>query len=325
MKYGFAFGKLAVLGTRVLDEAAIERLIDAPTEDDRLKLLSDYSYGSYLTEGASTAEIELNLDKCLEDSYDWLTDAQLPGELEDFFRVRYDFENLKAYVKARIFDVSIPPLSMHSTETMEDIKLHAQRYLAEFEENGNLGQVEVDMDKEYFSTRFSLAAKSRVAYLTELVCIEATSANVKVALRCAHAVAAGDTDAQEALTIIEGAYIGGGPLKIAALKAAFGDSDTTFAERVDRLSALTGSRKLDAKRLMDPSTLDVELSSLEREMIMRGRHMGAGPEVIISFIARSEAEINVLRILFVGLGAGFSKSDVRAFMPGMTSIAGRRS
>jgi len=60
-------------------------------------------------------------------------------------------------------------------------------------------------------------------------------------------------------------------------------------------------------------------------MVMRGRHMGAGPEVIISFIARSEAEINVLRILFVGLGAGFSKSDVRSFMPGMADTAGRRS
>ena len=146
-----------------------------------------------------------------------------------------------------------------------------------------------------------------------------------MALRCAHAVATGAIDVQEALAIIEGAYIGGGPLEIAALKEAFGGSETTFEKRVGRLSALTGSKKLDTGRLMEPSTLDVELGALEREMIMRGRHMGAGPEVIISFIARSEAEINVLRILFVGLGAGFSKSDVRAFMPDMTTVVGRRS
>jgi vacuolar-type H+-ATPase subunit C/Vma6 len=89
-RYGFAVGKVRVLQTRVFGPGTYERLLDAPTFSEQMRVLSDTIYGRYL-EGASTADdVENGLERALDDFYRFLDDANLPGPVVRFFRVRYD-------------------------------------------------------------------------------------------------------------------------------------------------------------------------------------------------------------------------------------------
>jgi V/A-type H+-transporting ATPase subunit C len=105
-RYGFAVGKVRVLQTRVFGPGTYERLLDAPTFSEQMRVLSDTIYGRYL-EGASTADdVENGLERALDDFYRFLDDANLPGPVVRFFRVRYDYANLRAVLKARALGVS---------------------------------------------------------------------------------------------------------------------------------------------------------------------------------------------------------------------------
>jgi len=107
LRYGFAVGKVRVLETRMLDRAAFERLLDAPTLAEQRRVLSETVYGRYIEHAQTAEDLERGLDEALDGFYGYLDEAALPHEVVSFFRVRYDFANLKATIKARLFDAPL--------------------------------------------------------------------------------------------------------------------------------------------------------------------------------------------------------------------------
>ena len=72
LRYGFAVGKVRVLETRMLDRAACERLLDAPTLAEQRRLLSETAYGRYIERAETADEVERALDDALEGFYGYL-------------------------------------------------------------------------------------------------------------------------------------------------------------------------------------------------------------------------------------------------------------
>jgi V/A-type H+-transporting ATPase subunit C len=81
-RYGFAVGRVRVLETRLLGRSTFERLLDAHSFREQLRILSETPYGVYL-EGVTTAEgVEAALDGSLRDLYnDFLEQANLPEDI----------------------------------------------------------------------------------------------------------------------------------------------------------------------------------------------------------------------------------------------------
>ena len=83
----------------LLTGARMERMIDAPTAADAAKVLTEIGYGEF--DAASPRELGSVLaqeqEKLFEDLYRFVPDKAVV----DVFKVKYDYHNLKALIKAR--------------------------------------------------------------------------------------------------------------------------------------------------------------------------------------------------------------------------------
>ena len=112
IRYGYAVGRVRVLDGRLLSRTTFERLLDAPDLREQKRILAETHVGRYL-EGAETAgEVERALDASLADLYDeFLLHADLPAAVVAYFRLPYDYANLRAALKARVLGIAAGELS----------------------------------------------------------------------------------------------------------------------------------------------------------------------------------------------------------------------
>lgn len=87
IRYGFAFGKLCVRRQQPLDQGVLEKVIDAPTPDERIRLLDDTPYHSYIADAHSLADMMRGLDDAVDEAVSLLIGEELDPAFEEFFRL----------------------------------------------------------------------------------------------------------------------------------------------------------------------------------------------------------------------------------------------
>lgn len=335
MKYGFACGKLSVRTSAALDRNAIERLIDAADLRERIRLLSDTPYWTYLQDATTLGEVEHGLDGAVEASLRLLGHAGLDHLFERFFRCRCDYENIKVIVKSRHLRRSpneylrvggmYPPITLlEHPDTLEpgmsalfedlspDELAHAQYPLT--------SDVDDWIDRVYFGDKLEIAERTRVGFLVSFVRLEIDMANAKITLRCLRAGFAS--------TVLKTKLIEGGTIapaifisKYVTARKAKEVEIKGGGERVDAslllaesLNQLTPFKAIPPGAMDDPKTMDVALRIMQEKMHSKGARMPAGPEPIVAYVARIEAETALLRILLVGTENGVDPEQLRQYL-----------
>ena len=108
--YAYAVARIRVLETRLLSRDQVERLIEADSPDEVLRRLSDSRYASYIAEAGESLDFEAMLDR------EALSLRRLMGELTpdpvltDAFFLKYDYHNIKVYVKRQGAGVDVEEL-----------------------------------------------------------------------------------------------------------------------------------------------------------------------------------------------------------------------
>ena len=93
----FTTGRIRSLERELLGRERMERMIDAKTDEDALKILYDGGYQELL---AAEPSLEKALSRFRRELYESLeTYIPVPAVL-DVFRFKYDFHNIKTAVKA---------------------------------------------------------------------------------------------------------------------------------------------------------------------------------------------------------------------------------
>jgi len=317
MRYGFAVGKIRVLETRVIDRAALERLLDAHTFAEQKRLLSETPYGRFL-EGADTPEaVERALDEALQSWFGFLDEAELPAEVSNFFLVQYDYNNLRAAAKARLLSAPLTGLlTGHGSVPVElfsaDLgKLpgglgELARALSDTDDEDARSTTEallaVDnaVDAGMFAEMARLAAASRSRFLVDYTRLRIDLANVRTLVR--------GTIAGLHAARIAGSLMPGGSIELKALSALAGASSTDV---VAALRARHELRALPDADLRDPDALDVAVESLALAAIERGRRGPIGPEPVIAYVLARQVEVSLLRVLLLGQLAGTEPETLR--------------
>ena len=337
IRYGFAVGRVRVLETKVFGKATYERLLDAHTYSEQRRILSDTVYGRYL-EGAETpAAVEEALWRALGDFYGFLDEAQLPPSVVRYFRVRYDFANLKGALKARALgitpaglfvDLGTIPLEQLS-EPLDRLpepfgSLAARLEATEPEEasargsgvfpdssgdvpeglgatpDAELARIDFEVDKAMFSELAAAAAKSKSRFLKELAALEVDIANVKVLVRSR---LGGATAGASTQPLFDGGAIGRERLEeFAALPPI------EAAVSLARVAPFSG---LSMSDLADPSRLDVVADNVIARFLRHGRTVPVGVEPVISYVLSRAAEVAVLRVLLLGRLNGLDSELLR--------------
>ena len=94
---------LAARETKMLSAERMERMIDAPTNDEAAKILEECGYGDL--SGLSAKEAGAALEAHIAALFDEVEGMVPEAQLVQLFRLKYDYHNAKALIKAQAMGV----------------------------------------------------------------------------------------------------------------------------------------------------------------------------------------------------------------------------
>ena len=313
IRYGYAVGRVRVLGSRMLSRATFERLLDAPDLREQKRVLAETHVGRYLEGAETAADVEQALAASLTDLYDeFLLRAGLPDAVVTFFRLPHDYGNLRAALKARLLGMEASELSPlgslpadaysgDGASLPEELRGLLTMY-DEAEEAPALDDVEAGIDRAMFGALAAAAKASKVPFLRELATLRIDLANARLLIR---ARAKGLRPAAVGARIIPG-----GSKKLAAIADDLsGMAAADLADAILKTRALGRAHEAD---LVDVERFDMMADSLVAERMLAARRAPGGAEPVLAYVLGREAETMLLRTAVVGRLAGLDRESVRA-------------
>jgi vacuolar-type H+-ATPase subunit C/Vma6 len=307
--FGFATGRVMVLRSRLLGHAAFERLIDAPTFADQLRVLSDTHFGKFVEDAKTASDVEQAIDTSLLGLFDdFLRKAELPAPVVATFTAPYDFASLKAVLRAWVLkgEPEFPEVRLGVLEP-EDFA-HADqipgaigaaaRAVLDAEPPMNAEQVDAAVDAAMFAEIARLARVSKIPLMVRLASRQIDAANAKVLLRCAEA---GRTP-EEARALL----VPGGAWDASAV-AAFVVDPPALAGAIGAARVLGPA---SAEEMLDLERLDVLVDATTTSLASEASHGPIGPLPVLGYVLRRRAEAITVRSLLVGRLAGLPRDVI---------------
>ncbi len=333
VRYGYAVGRVRVLQTRIFGAGTYERLVDAPDFAEQRKILSDSVYGRYLEGAESADDVEAALQSAMADFYGFLDVARLPEPVVRFFRVRHDYANLRAVLKARAlgapldemlvpFGTVTPEVVAGPTEALpaflRDVAEAVAQATAPIVESGREDRID-DAPAEALGD-----TTSTVALIDEIV-EAALFADLRRTARAAKSpflrgLATLLIDVANAKTVLRARRRGLPPAALSGILQAGGSFDEAWLEELydapiedlaAALAAVPGLRGVITEDLLDPAVLDVSTDNLVVKYLRRARVAPTGPDPVIAYVFAREAEVVAVRTLLIGKLAGLDEAALR--------------
>ena len=318
IRYGFAVGRVRVLQSRLLSRSVYERLIDAPDFAEQLRVLSETAFGHYLERVETAEDVERALDASLGDLYDeFLLEAGLPEAVMRYFRLPYDYRNLRAALKSRVLGLSAPHLSTLGTidpaaflgtgEGLPDEMAALLTAWDDAEHAPPLGDIDAAVDRALYGALAGEAKRAKVPFLRELTTLRADLAAVRVLLRA---------NAKRLAPAVVSEWL---PEGISPQLRALA-SEAGRMEPEELAEAIVGTRavpRLGTGDLMDPERYDLVATGLEAARMLSARMVPSGPEPVLAYVLAREAEVVALRISLVGRLAGLDRDAIRERLRGV--------
>lgn len=121
---------LAARETKMLSAERMERMIDAPTNEEAAKILEECGYGDL--SGLSAKDAGAALEAHIAALFDEVEGMVPEAQLVQLFRLKYDYHNAKALIKAQAMGTdcgailsqrgTVPPQKLHAAFYEEDYR-----------------------------------------------------------------------------------------------------------------------------------------------------------------------------------------------------------
>ncbi len=165
-RYTYAVGRIRALEARLISLAEMERLLEEETHAEALRALGEFpDYADIVSAGDT--ETEEILDEELRQAYETVCELSLGSKIIRTFRLKYDFQNLKLLLKARLLGTqpegfsSVGFLSQEQLTRIRDEKTFASDVdpfvgetilaaLRRLGENLSLERIDATLDKFYY-------------------------------------------------------------------------------------------------------------------------------------------------------------------------------
>ena len=228
---------LAARETKMLSAERMERMIDAPTNDEAAKILEECGYGDL--SGLSAKEAGAALEAHIRALFDEVEGMVPEAQLVQLFRLKYDYHNAKALIKAQAMGVecdailsqrgTVPPQKLHAAFYEEDYRdvppVLAQAMASSaaiLAHTTNPQAADFELDRAYFAQMLDLAdGLSDGGFAKGYVQLQIDSANLRAAVRTRRM--AKDAD------FLKTALIPGGTIGTDRVLAAFDSAEALTA------------------------------------------------------------------------------------------------
>ncbi len=308
------------LENRLLTADQYEQLITAKTYDEEVKLLQSFGYEEL--EPKHPEAIDADLTAARADALEALG-AMMPDAADlDVFRIKYDYHNIKAMLKAEAMNVSpgamLADLGRISVEEL---------YLAQRENDGSnlpgrlssavfVGRVvlnttrdpqlmDVAVDKWYFRDMMDTAQRSGSDFLVGYVRLQIDAANLRTLVRT---LRMGKTEEFLSGVLFKRGWIA--PEELLRVCAAGGAglaelyAPTRLAEAAEE-----GERALHGAGLTD---FEKRCDDAQSAYLEEARLVPFGEAPVLAYLAALETEYTNLRIVLTGRLAGVPADVIRS-------------
>ena len=302
---------------RLLNAEWAHRMLDAASFEDAAKILTDCGYPdmSHSTAG----EVEEMLAAHRAEIFDELSRLSPDKELADLFKLKYDYHNAKAIVKAEAVETD-PKRLLSDAGRVPGAQLlelyHEERWSqlppvlarAMEEARGVLARTanpqlsDFVLDRACFEELRALADRVDSDYLRGYVQVLVDSANLKSAVRTLRMGKSRD--------FLQEVLVDGGSID-ARRVAAVSDKDALAALYVHtplEKAAVLGGEALAGGGM---TAFERACDNAVNDYLKKAKLISYGPEAVVAYLAAVEGEIQAVRMILTGRLAGVKAESIR--------------
>jgi len=315
--YLFISTRLRAMERNLLTAARMERMIDASSAEDAAKVLQEIGYSEF--DPASDRELGAALAKerakVFAELYRFVPDRSVV----DVFKVKYDYHNAKAALKAQAQDVDCSRLLVDAGridaerlagaiqsghyDVLPGTMAQSVREAAEvLSTTGDPQRSDFVLDQAYFVEMLRCAEKTGSPFLTRYVQISIDAANLRSAVRTLRLGKGGDFLRR---VLFDGGEIGVDRVMRAAMSG-------NLAEPY-RMSTLRTAAELGAAAISGGSLTAFEKACDDAvtAVVAAAKRVPFGVEVVIGYLVAKEIEFTAVRVIMSGRMAGISGDRIR--------------
>jgi len=301
----------------LLTAARMERMIDAPTADEAGKVLQEIGYGEF----SATSDRELGQalarerEALFQDLYRYVPDKAVV----DVFKVKYDYHNLKALLKAQAMGIDgerllldagrVPAASLERAvregdfdslpETLRKAAKEAHEVLGA---TGDPQLSDFVLDRAYYEEMLSSARSTRSDFLVRYVQATIDAANLRSAVRTLRMKKGGD--------FLKKVLFEGGTIPVdSILSAALGGNlEELYRTTELKVAAEAGA---EAVRGGDLTRFEKLCDDAVTTFAAGAKRVPFGVEAVIGYLVAKEIEFTAVRIIMASRMAGIDGDTIR--------------
>lgn len=310
--------RIRAMENGLLNRERLEQLLEARSDEDAAKLLQECGYPEL--DPGKPDEMDAAISQVREEVLRDLSDGAPDQRFLDFFRVRYDYHNAKAAVKA--FALGTEPEKMFSglgrvpaSEVMDAVRSgdfdnlpetfgQAVAEAKEIIETTRDPQLsDISLDRHMYADLTALADETGSAFLKGYVVMQIDAENLRALVRTLRMgrnadflkgvlLDGGELDAESVLSVANGAS-----LTELYAPTAFSAAAEVGAE------AVKGAPLTAFEKLCDDAVMNY---------LSGAQFVPFGDAPLVGYLAAKETEYANLRILLLGRAAGLSPDVIRS-------------
>ena len=321
MDYGQSVVTIRILEKRLLTRNRLERMIEAQTPEEVLKLLGETEYSQDMADIHGSQDYEIILKRETERVFSIVRNMIKNTGIVDVLSLKYDYHNLKVLLKSKITGKDFSSLLMQagtidaskfkakfesqSNDLPQEIVEAIDEVQKDFEENHNPQRIDIIVDKHYFRNLSRLAKEIDVKVITDYVEGLIDFQNMITLFR----VQKQKRDARFLETVI----FEGGTISKNKIVASINDNTDTILNKFKKEKLGTYLVKgleafSETKRLSELEKIsDNYLMELNKE----SKYVVFGPEPLFTYLVAKEREINAVRMIMVSKINNISSDKIR--------------
>lgn len=315
--YMYISTRVRCLENKLLTRERMERMLEARSNEDAAKVLSECGYEEL--EPLTAANLEKSLAAAREETFRELAESSPNPQLVDVFRVKYDYHNAKTLIKCAATNQDATRLLIDagriSAQTIQDavrqgdlsalpqaLREAMETASDKLSATGDPQKCDLALDKAYYGELTELAVASRSTFLQGYVRIMIDAANLKSAVRVTRMAKTADF---LATVLVDGGNVSSEAI-IEALEEGRAMEDI-FPGLLQEAAALGSAIAMGGRQTAFEKACDNALN----DYLKTGQMTPFGDAVLVAYAAARENEITAARIILTGRLSGVPTESIR--------------
>ena len=312
--------RIRAMENSLLTRERMDQLLEAHTDADAVKILQECGYPAL--DPRRPEEMDAALSKAREELWADLADSVPDGQILDAFRLKYDYHNAKALLKAAavgtdpasmLLDMGrLPAAELRQAVAAEDWdslpgKLGAAAAEAKevLDATRDPQQSDLTLDRWYYAELLDLAAETGSGFFTGYVRLQIDAANLGALVRTLRMGKNAD--------FLEGVLFPGGSVDTDAVVQVSENHGGGLAE-LYASTDLAQAAESGAEAVKGGSLTEFErrCDGALTDYLSGAKFVPFGVEPLLGFLAARETEYTNLRIALLGRAAGLPAQVIRS-------------